>query len=797
MNELFHEARFALRNMRRRPGFTAIVVSTLALGIGVSVAILSLVQALLLRPLPFPNADRLVRIQVFKGSESGKLSQREIEDLQRDSSSFEPVAAFYLSQYNVTGDGPPEAVPCAISTHQLFEAMGADFALGAPYAAAEDFRRQYRVVLTHGLWQRRYDGDPEIVGSSIQLDGGSYVVDGVLGAGSSFPPGVELYRQVTEYHGLDGRSYSILARLAPGVGLDQAQEELERWGRRWQELHPELNRGLAFEAVPLRDFWVGPARPYLLTLVGAVVFVLLIAIANAVNLLLGRAGERRAEIALRVSLGADRFRLVRSLLVESLLLAGLGGGLGLLFAVGLLRPLQGLVQAQLPSFMEVRLDPMALVATAVLVLTSGVLAGLVPAISSTRVALGKGLAGSRGAVGGAGGRLRSALVIAEIALALVLLVGAGLMIRSFLALDGQDLGFDAENLYTVRMDPPYWSYNQTGQVAPFYEQVLAKLELIPGVVGVAANQNLPLAGLDENTKLTVTLLGQASHEQESNPFVHLQSVSPGYFQVMGIPLLQGRSLASTDREGAPSAAIVSQRLARRLWPGGSALGGRLKLGPPETEVPWMTVVGIAGDVRSESRSGDASLDLYVSHLQHFTGDTYVALRTDLRGAALQRQISAAVQSLDPDLPIFDSMPMEERVEGVEWQRRATARLLAGFGAFALVLAASGAYGVISFQVAQRTREFGIRQALGARPRDLFVDVLRQGLGLFVRGSVLGVLASLALVRMIRHLLFGVEASDPWTAFGVLGVLFLSLIVACLMPARRAAKLDPLQAMRHG
>jgi len=312
----------------------------------------------------------------------------------------------------------------------------------------------------------------------------------------------------------------------------------------------------------------------------------------------------------------------------------------------------------------------------------------------------------------------------------------------------------------VRMDPPYWSYNQTGQVAPFYEQVLAKLELIPGVVGVAANQNLPLAGLDENTKLTVTLLGQASHEQESNPFVHLQSVSPGYFQVMGIPLLQGRSLASTDREGAPSAAIVSQRLARRLWPGGSALGGRLKLGPPETEVPWMTVVGIAGDVRSESRSGDASLDLYVSHLQHFTGDTYVALRTDLRGAALQRQISAAVQSLDPDLPIFDSMPMEERVEGVEWQRRATARLLAGFGAFALVLAASGAYGVISFQVAQRTREFGIRQALGARPRDLFVDVLRQGLGLFVRGSVLGVLASLALVRMIRHLLFGVEASDP-------------------------------------
>ena len=796
VNELLQDLRFALRGLRRRPGFAAIVVLTLGLGIGINVAVLSLLQSLLLRPLPFPDADRLVRIQSFKGSEPGNITQREIEDLQRESESFETVAAYYHSHYNVTGDGPPEAAPCAINTHHLFEVFGARFAHGGSFAGEQDFIRQYRVVLTHDFWQRRFGGDPGLVGQSIVLDGGSYVVDGVLAPGTEFPPGVELYRQVTEYHGLDGRRHSVLARLHPGVPLEQAQEELTRFGQIWQERHPELNRGVHFEAVSLRDSWVGPARPYLLTLAGAVLFVLLIAIVNAVILLLARAAERQAEMAVRVSMGAGRSGLIRLLLIESLLLAGLGGGLGMLLASGWLRLFTGFIHADLPAWMEIRLDPILLFAVLALVVICGVLAGLMPALGASRIALNDGLrSGTRGVAGGASGRLHGTLVVAEIALALVLLTGAGLTIRSFLALEQEDLGFDTANLYTVRTDPPYWTYNKTEHMVPFYDQALEKLQGIPGVTGVAANQNLPLAGLDSNSKRVITLEDQSATEQEGNPFVHLQSVSAGYFEVMGIAQYQGRAFTAADRLETEPVAVVSRRLAERLWPSESALDQRLKLGPPESENPWFTVVGIVGDVRSESRSGEASLDLYVSHLQHFTGDTYFVFRTPLGGEDLRRQIETAIQSIDADLPLFDELSMGERVAQVEWQRRATSHLFMVFGLLALALATFGTYAVISYQVARRTHEMGIRQALGARPQDLVTGILRHGLGLFLRGTLVGGIAGLGLVHLVQSLLYDVQALDLPSALGAWFLLLLALVVACLLPAGRAAQLDPSHALR--
>ena len=797
MTEFLRDLRLALRGFARRPLFSGMIVLTLALGIGVNVAVFSFIQALLMRPLPFHDADRLVRILSFKGSTPGHVTQREIEDLQRESKSFEGIAAYYHSQYNVTGDGPPVAAPCAIGTQKLFEVLGAQFALGAPYAATGDFIRQYRVVLQHDFWQSQFGGDPEIVGSSIVLDGGSYVVDGVLAPGSDFPPGVELYRQVTEYHGLDGRRHSILARLAPGMTLDQARQELASFSQRWQESNPELNSGLHFEVVPLRDSWVGEARPYLLALMGAVAFVLLIAVVNVAHLLFSRASERRSEIAVRVSLGAGRWRLVRQLLAESMVYAVCGGVLGLFLAKIWLHLLTGLVRADLPAWMAIHLDPIALAATTVLVLVTGVLSGLAPAHFLSSASLGERLrSGARGTSGSAAGRLRDGLVVAEIALALVLLAGAGLMIRSFLALERQSLGFHAEDLFTVRIDPPYWSYNKIEQLTPFYDQALANLEGIPGVLGVAANQNLPLSGHDANSKRVVTLESQSTKEQEANPFIHLQSVGPGYFEVMGIPLFQGRVFSDSDRQETLPVAVLSRGLAERLWSSGSALGQRFKLGPPESEAPWITVAGIVGDVRSERRAGVASLDLYLSHLQHFTGDTYLVFRTRLSGESLERQIEAAIHRVDADIPLFDVAPMADLVAATEWQRGVTSHLFVLFGALALGLAALGVYGVISHNVAQRTREMGIRQAFGARPIDLFQSVVGQGLRLFFLGSVAGLLASLALKRLIVNLLYGVEATDPLTLTSALLTLLLALLAACFVPARRATRLNPVQAIRR-
>ncbi len=786
-----------MRAMRKRPAFYALVIATLALGIGVNVSIFSFIQALLLRPLPFADPEQLVRIQAFKGSETGRIAQREIEDLQRSSTTLENIAAYYHSQYNVTGDGPPEAAPCAINTHNLFEVLGGRFLYGDTFAARDDFLRQYRVVLGHGFWQRRFGGDPEIVGQSITLDGGSYVVDGVLAPGMDFPPGTQLYRQVTEYHGLEGRRHSVVARLAPDASLHQAQQELQRFSQQWQTQYPASNRGVHFEVVPLRDSWIGQARPYLLTLMAAVGCVLLIAVVNVVNLLLSRGAERRHEMALRTAIGASRGRLVRQLLVESLLLALLGGIGGVLLAAWWIRILTAMVRADLPAWMAIRIDPAVLLVTAGLVLVAGLLSGLTPALRLSGVRPGAALRhGSRASDGPGSRRLGGALVVAEIALALLLLFGAGLMLRSFAALQRQPLGFDPENLFTVRVDPPYWSYNKIEQLTPFYDQATDNLRAIPGVTAVAANQNLPLGGLDENTKRIVTLDGQSAAEQEENPFVHLQSIGPGYFQALGIPLLEGRAFTTHDRQDTQPVVVVSKDLAARLWPTGGAVGRRLKLGPPDSDAPWLTVVGRVADVRSERRVGAASPDLYVSHYQHFTGDTFFALRTSLAGPALIRQIESAIQRFDGDLPLFNVAPMPERVAKAEWRRRVTSTLFLAFGLLALVLAGIGIYGVVAQQVGRQVREMGVRLAFGARPADLFRGVMKRGLSFFLWGSALGLAASAALTRLIHSLLFGVEAMDPWTFLGAWGVLLVVTLAACLIPARRAAILEPITAMRR-
>ncbi|MDA8016923.1 MAG: ABC transporter permease [Thermoanaerobaculia bacterium] len=798
MSGLLRDARLAIRSLVRRPGTSLLIVATLAVGIGVNVSMFSVVQALLLRPLPFADADRLVRIEAKKGSEPGRVSQREFDDLLEESETLDALATFYTSQYNVTGDGPPEAVPAAINSHHLFEVLGARFVLGGPFGSTDDFRRQYRVVLEHDFWQRRFGGDPEIIGKSIVLDAGSYVVVGVLAAGSmDFPPGIKLYRQVTEYNGLDGRRHSVVGRLREGVTLQVARQELRRFDARWEQLHPETHRGIRFDVTPLRDSWVGAARPYIVALAAAVGLVLLMAVVNVVNLLLARSLERQREMAVRTSLGATRRRLIQQLLIESLLLAATAGAIGFAIAAGSLEGLRTVLSTDLPSWMGLRIEPIAVWVAAGLVLLSGTLSGLVPAFRLTSRGLNSAVrAGARETGDRPSQRLRSTLVTGQVAIALVLLLGAGLMSRSAFLLARQDLGFEHRELLTFRVDPPYWSYNEVEQLTPFYEEAMRALRAIPGVEGVAANQNLPLAGLDDYTKRLITLDGQSTVAQEGNPFIHLQSVGPGYFDVMEIGLLRGRSFTEDDRLETTPVAMVSARLADVLWPAEDPIGRRLKLGPPTAETSWLTVVGMVEDVRSERRVGPPSPDLYVSHRQHYTGDTYFALRTSVEGADLMRHAEAAIRSADADIPVFDVAAMPQRVAESEWQRQTTSVLFVFFGVLALSLAALGIYGVVSLTVSQARQEMGVRIALGARPRDLFTAVMRDGLRLFFAGTVLGLVGFAISAQLITRQLYGVEVTDPGIALGAWILLLAIAVLASLIPALRASLVNPIDSIRE-
>lgn len=686
------DIRFGLRGLRKKPGFTLAAVLTLALGIGANAAIFQFFHTLLLAPLPFPDAERLVLVEAFKGSEKGRVSQREIQELQAEATIFEDLAAYYHSRYNVSGDGPPEAAACAINTHNLFDVLGAKILHGQTFAATDDFIRQYRVVLGHAFWKTRFGGDPKIVGKSITLDGGSYVVDGVLAPGAEFPAGARLFRQVTEYHGLEKRRHSVLARLKPGVHLSEAQEEMRKFSAKWQQDFPATNTGLEFKIVPLRDYYVASVRPYLFLLLGAVAFVLLIACVNVLNLLLSRIGERYQEMALRNALGAARGRLIRQVLTESLLLAALGGLVGLVLSIWWTRGLAAMVRLDLPGWMKIEVGGTTVLLTVGLSLVVGLASGLMPAFKLSRTDLAETVRAGGGRVSN---RLRGGLVIGEVALALVLLLGAGLLIRSFSNLQNVRLGFEPEQLFTFRTDPPYWNYNKISQLVPFYEQAEERLAALPGVTAVAANQTLPFGGFDENVLRVVTLAGQSTTAQEENPFVQLQAINSTYFDVMGIPLRSGRTFESLDREGGKMVAVTSERLARQLWPDRDPIGQRLKLGPPDSENEWFEIVGVVGDVHSKSLIGTPSSDLYVSHLQFFAGDTFYALRTTRADATFIREIEEAIQAVDADQPIFNIRTMEERVADAEWQRRVASTLILAFALLALLLAAVGLYGVMA------------------------------------------------------------------------------------------------------
>jgi putative ABC transport system permease protein len=797
MIELLRELRHAVRRLRQQPGVTLAIIVTLALAIGATTAIYTVVHGLLFRPLPFSDGDRLVMIASEAGGEEGRLTLREVRDLQRDATVFEDVGAFYTSQYNVTGGSAPENVPCTINTASMFRLLGVRMLYGDAWPDSVDWTRQYTVIVSHGFWKRQLGGDPAIVGQMITLDARPYRVAGVLPPGFTFPNDVGLYRAVTDYTSFELRRFGVVARLRPGVTVAAARVELDNFANRFASIYPDTNRGVRLTVAPLRDMYVARARTSLWLLLGAAIALLAIACVNVVNLLLARATTTMRDIAVKMALGATARDVVRQLLCESLLLAVTGGTVGVVLAIWLVHLCRQWIRLDLPSWMTLPIDLHVLSAAVVTTVLCGVIAGIAPALAALR----RDLSGTLKASGRSGDssprqhRLREALVIAEVMMAMMLLVGAALLTRTWWQLGRVETGFDPRRLLTLRVDPPNRFYDTTETSAQFYTQAIDQIRLLPDVEAAATNDNLPLSGRTP-LSFSVAIEGQSQDQQAQNPFVNLQGISPEYFDVMRIPLQRGRQFTLHDTLTAPRVAIVSARMARRFWGTEEAIGRRLRVPKINTSSEWMTVVGVAGDVRHQGIAAEPGFDVYVPHHQVFAGDTYFVVRTRANPLAAADGVTQAIRRVYADQSVFDIQPMEARMGDTVWQQRLAGTLFGAFAGLAALLAAVGLFGVLAFAVAQRTREIGVRLALGASPRDVFFLVTRRGLSLVLAGLLLGIVGAVGVARFVQNLLYQTSPIDIISFAMAAALLTAAGTLASLIPARRATRVDPVVSLRH-
>ncbi len=796
--------RNALRQALARPALSAAVVLTLGLAIGANTAIFSFVNALLIRPFPFRDPDRLVEIRSVRGGERGKLAMREVLDIQEQVRAIEKVAAHtgVSGGYNFGEEGRPEEWRAILTTGNLFEVLGVPLQRGGPWPIEADKARDFRVILTDGVWRRAFAGQP-VVGRTISLDHApGYEITGIAPAAFDYPSGVEVYRSIGGFTNYERRGYRnviAVARLRPGHTVAQLQVELDQVAARVASEFPDTNAGVAYRADSFRDLYTGDARAALAVLLAAVGFVLLVACSNVVHLLLARALGRGREMAVRAALGAGRGELVAQLLSETTLLSLVAAGVGLLLASWWMRLLRAIVGLELPAWMVVEIDGRVLAFTLAVALVTGIASGLAPALHLTRASLAGTLreAGRAGSSGRVAGRLRDLLIVAQVAVALVLLVGAGLLMRGFSDLMARERGFRHEGLATFRVALGWKRYTDQKTISAYYEQAEAALRVLPGVTGVGFVEHPPLTRQQQSVPTTVQAEGQALEDVRRNPYVVYQSVSEGYFDLVRIPLVAGRGFTPFDGPEAEPVAIVSTRLAERLWPGESPLGRRLRYDPldPRPE-PYRLVVGVVGNVVQETLGGEPSHDLYVPYRHWAAANQYLICRTSLGLREFQAQAERALWAIDPEQSLFDFQLYDKRVLDGVWPLRLSRRLLGLFSTLALVLAATGVYGVLSHSAVERRREIGVRLALGATPSSVTRLVAGHGLRLGLLGLLLGAVGSLLLGRALASAFPTVPTADAPSL--LLGVLVLGAVtaVASLLPARRASRADPVSVLRE-
>ena len=800
MNDL----RFAFRMLLKHPGFTAVTVLTLALGIGVNTTIFCTVNAVVLRPLPFKDPARLLFLDENNkrhGFDRLGISYPDYLDWREQNTVFEDIGVYGYTAPTITGRDQPERLIGAEVSASLFALLGVQPAIGRHFASGEEQPGATPVVLIgHGLWQRRFGGDTNLLGQVVTLDGRSHTVVGIMPPGFAFPETGQVWTPLVGQRLESQRSthtYAGLARLKPGITIKQARAEMTEIARRIAAAHPKSHTDVGVVLGPVRDIWVAEASVVVWLLLGAVSFVLAIACANVANLLLARALSRRKEFAVRAALGASRWHILRQLLAESFLLSLAAALVGLWLSVWGVDAVLALIPTEIPFWMQFTVDGRVLAFTLAIALLTSVLFGLAPAWGAAQTDLNETLKeNARSATGSrTRHRLRAALVVTEVALAVVLLSGAGLAITSLLRMQQVNPGFNPKQVMVFDLSLPPEKYPDANRQTTFYRNLRERLATVPGVKASAGISHLPLTG--RNWGSAYTIEGQEATRSAEVEIGNTRVITPGYFHTLEVPLLVGRDFTDADTAGSPRAIIIDATLARRFFANRDPLGQRIKFGGPDSTARWMTIVGVAGEVKHYGLDQNIRSGYYLPHAQQARASLTMTVRTSVADpASVAGALRRAVHELDPDLPVTQLRTMWEVVSRSFWERRFSSQLLGLFSAFGIALAAVGIYAVMACGVAQRTHELGIRMALGARPADILKLVVRQGMGSVGLGMIVGLVANVGVLRLLASRLYGIGPIDlPTYAGAALFILGVAL-AACYLPARRATRVDPVVALRY-